>query len=177
MITTLTCPIPSNINPLSPNGFQFSIAKLPDLTYFAQQVTIPGISLPAFEANNPLSPFPIAGDNITYEPLNVQFLVDESMANYKAVYNWLKGLGFPENHSQYEMFVDNAEGSASNELQKNYSDGTLQILGANNKSVQTIQFIDLIPVSLESLTFQSTNQDVQYLVGSATFRYNFYKFT
>jgi len=55
MITTLTCPIPSNINPLSPNGFQFSIAKLPDLTYFAQQVTIPGISLPAFEANNPFA--------------------------------------------------------------------------------------------------------------------------
>lgn len=176
MITTLTCPIPTNINPLSPNGFQFSITKLPDLTYFSQQVTIPGISLPAFEANNPLVAFPIAGDIISFDPLNVQFLVDETMANYKAIYNWLKGLGFPESHTQYDMFIGNETGGPSAELQKNYSDGVLQVLGANNKAVQSIQFIDLIPVSLESLTFQSTNQDVQYLVGSATFRYNYYKF-
>jgi hypothetical protein len=42
--------------------------------------------------------------------------------------------------------------------------------------VQTAQFHDLFPVTLDSLVFQSTNQDVQYLVGNATFRYGYYKF-
>jgi hypothetical protein len=174
MITTLTCPIPANINPLSPNGFQFSISKLPDLTYFAQQVNIPGISLPAIDTTNPLSVFPVPGEIVTYDPINVQFMVDESMANYQGIFNWLIGLGFPEKNSQYTTFV--GETTPTGELQKNYSDGTLQVLGANNKAIKTIQFIDLVPISLESLIFQSTNQDVQYLIGSATFRYNFYKF-
>lgn len=175
MITTLSCPVPANINPLSPNGFQFSIAKLPELSYFAQQVNLPPITLGSPEQNTPFVTVPVPGEMLTYEQLNVQFLVDEQMANYKAIHNWMVGLGFPENYDQYVNFVSQ-ENSKVSELQKNYSDGTLQILGPNNKAIQTVQFIDLFPVSLESLVFDSTTSDIQYLVGNVTFRYTIYKF-
>jgi len=39
-----------------------------------------------------------------------------------------------------------------------------------------LQFIDMFPITIESLMFASTNTDVQYLVGQATFRYGYYKF-
>lgn len=175
MITTLSCPVPANINPLSPNGFQFSIVKLPELSYFAQQVNLPPITLGAPEQNTPFVTVPVPGEMLTYEQLTVQFLVDEQMSNYKAIHDWMVGLGFPENYDQYANFV-NQETSKVSELQKNYSDGTLQILGPNNKPIQTIQFIDLFPISLETLMFDSTTSDVQYLVGNVTFRYTLYKF-
>ena len=98
------------------------------------------------------------------------------MQNYRAIYNWVVALGFPETYTQYLNFVSNNELTQTSELAKNYSDATLTILGSNNNPVQTIQFHDAFPVSVTSLTFQSTNQDVNYLVGSATFRYGYYKF-
>jgi hypothetical protein len=98
------------------------------------------------------------------------------MTNYQAIYNWIVALGFPNSYEQYTTFVSNEDRGAISELAKNYSDATLQILGANNQAVKTVQFIDLFPVTLDSLLFQGTNTDVNYLVGSATFRYGYYKF-
>jgi hypothetical protein len=176
MNNTISCPIPDNISPLSPNGFMFSVKKLPQINFFCQQVNLPGITLGAPEFGNPFNVAPIPGETLTYDSLDVQFLVDENMENYRAIYNWVVALGFPETYTQYLNFVNSNELNQTSELAKNYSDATLTILGSNNKPVQNIQFHDTFPVSISSLTFQSTNQDVQYLVGTATFRYGYYKF-
>lgn len=176
MANTISCPIPSNINPLSPNGFLFNIQKLPELSFFCQQVNLPGITLGSPEFGNPFQTQPIPGETLTYDQLTVQFLVDETMTNYQAIYNWIVALGFPNNYEQYTTFVSNEDRGAISELARNYSDATLQILGANNQAVKTVQFIDLFPITLDSLLFQGTNTDVNYLVGSATFRYGYYKF-
>lgn len=154
----------------------FSVTKLPQVDFFCQQVNLPGITLGAPEFGNPFNVAPIPGETLTYDTLEVQFLVDESMQNYRAIYNWVVALGFPETYTQYLNFVSSNELTQTSELAKNYSDATLTILGSNNNPVQTIQFHDAFPVSVTSLTFQSTNQDVNYLVGSATFRYGYYKF-
>ena len=175
--TTISCPIPDNINPLSPNGFNFTIQKIPSINFFCQTVNLPGITFgdPAFA--NPFASVPIPGDHLTYDTLNVQFLVDENMHNYQAIYNWIIALGFPQSYDQYVNFISSdTTALALNELAKNYSDGTLEILGSSNTAIQTVQFVDLFPSALESLNFQSTNQDVTYIVGNATFRYSYYKF-
>lgn len=173
---TLTCPIPENLNPLSPNGYTFLLHRLPGLSYFCQEITLPSITLPEITQFTPLTRIPIAGDQIDYDTLRVQFLVDEKMENYKAIHNWIVGLGFPENYSQYTSVIDTAAIPGGSEVAASSSDATLIIMGNSNTPIQTIQFADCIPESLESITFTSTNQDVQYLVGSASFRYSYYKF-
>jgi hypothetical protein len=175
--TTITCPIPANINPLSPNGFMFGINKLPTLKFFCQQVNLPGITLGAPEFGNPFNIAPIPGETLTYDQLTVQFLVSEDMSNYQAIYNWIVALGFPQDYSQYTTFISGADQITTSELAANYSDATLQILGPNNLPVKTVTFYDMFPVGLDSLMFQSTNQDVNYLIGNVTFRYGYYKFT
>ena len=173
--TTISCPIPANLTPLSPNGFNFSITKLPGVTFFCQQVQLPGITLGSPEQFNPFVNAPIPGEILTYDQLQVQFLIDNEMLNYKSVYNWLVALGFPDNYDQYKSFIFNDKNNYS-ELAKNYSDATLQILTGTNTAAATVSFKDLFPISIGSLVFQSTNSDVQYLVGDATFRYTSYKF-
>lgn len=176
-MNTLTCPIPDNITPLSPNGFLFTIQKLPELNFFCQQVNLPGITLGAPEFGNPFHTEPIPGETLTYDQLTVQFLVDEEMINYTSIYNWLVALGFPNNYDQYTSFINEDQRGAINELARNYSDATLQILTSKNQVARSVQFIDLFPISIDSLMFQSTNSDVNYLVGSATFRYGYYLFS
>lgn len=170
------------VNLLSPNGFKFAITKLPDVTYNVQQVSIPQLTLADTDMTNLFASIPIPGNRLTYDPLTIQFLVDEEMRNYKSIYNWLIGLGIPTSFQDYIAFKSSADAStldgllAGSELSKGYSYATLDILGSNNVSVQTIQFVDLFPISIESLTFQSTNTDVNYLTATATFRFSYYKF-
>ena len=168
--------VPPNVNPLSPNGFKFNIAKLPDIEYFCQQVHIPGITFGDPILATPFANQPIPGDHLTYDTLNVQFLVDENMDNYISIYNWIVALGFPQSYQQYVDYVTANQSSVLSELATNYSIGTMQILNNTNNPVKTITFNDLFPISLETLQFQSTNDSVNYLTGSATFRFSYYTF-
>ncbi len=173
---TLTCPLPENINPLSPNGYMFTLQRLPELSYFCQEVSLPAITLPEATQFTPFSRVPISGDQLEFDTLRVQFLVDDKMKNYRAIHDWLVGLGFPENNGQYTQTIEGSSMPGLSEVAKSSSDATLIILGNNNMPIQAIQFTDCVPESLESITFVSTSQDVQYLVGSASFRYTNYKF-
>lgn len=168
--------IPTNINPLSPNGYRFAIKKLPELTYFAQQVNLPGISLGDPEFANPFASVPIPGDRLTYDSLTLEFIVNEDMSNYMAIYNWIVALGFPNDYLQYVALTNQDQINTINELATNYSDATLQILDNNNNAVKTVNFVDCFPTNIESLTFTATSQDVNYLIGRVTFRFSYYKF-
>ena len=175
-MATLTCPIPSNINPLSPNGFKFTITKIPEVEFFCQEVNLPEISIGSFIQGTPFSDAHVPGEKLTYGELNVQFLVDEEMVNYTAIYNWIVALGFPQNYQQYTTYMTAQAIASASELSKNYSDALLQVLNNTNNPIKTIQFRDIFPTTLGSLTFLSTAQDVQYLVGNATFRFTYYEF-
>ena len=174
MTTLITGPTPANITPLSPNGFMFSIQKIPEMTYFCQNVAIPSASLGLVDVATPFVDYPTPGDKILFAELSVQFLVDSEMKNYKAIFDWINTVGFPESYDQYITATNSSMSLPQNASV--LSDATLTILGSNNAPVQTIQFIDCMPLSIESLQFSSTSTDVQYLVGNATFKYALYKF-
>lgn len=171
----MTISIPAGLNPLSPNGFNFSISKVPNVTFFCQQATIPGIMLGDPTFSTPFSTQPLPGDTLSYDPLTIQFLIDENMLNYNIIYNWIVALGFPESYSQYTTLLA-SDDTAYGELAQNYSDATLQILDSNNNAVRSVTFYDVFPTSLETLTFSSTNDGVNYLIGSATFKFGLYRF-
>ena len=171
----MTISIPAGLNPLSPNGFNFSVSKVPNVTFFCQQATIPGIMLGDPTFSTPFSTQPLPGDTLSYDPLTIQFLIDEEMLNYNVIYNWIVALGFPESYTQYTTLLANDQ-TQYDELAKNYSDGVLQILDSNNNPVRSVTFYDMFPTSLETLTFASTNDGVNYLTGTATFKFGHYRF-
>lgn len=176
MSRLLACPLPTNINPLSPIGYKFSIERIPEVTYFCQSVDLPEVSLPDVGISTPFVTYPVAGDHMSFGDLTVQFLIDSDMSNYKALFNWLRGLGFPEDHQQYADQVTSIISSRLSEVAASSSDATLMILNNSNNVVSTVQFVDCIPSSLSGLSFTSVTQDVQYLVGTATFKYSYYRF-
>jgi hypothetical protein len=174
MTTLLSGPTPANITPLSPNGFMFSVQKIPEMTYFCQSVSIPSVSLGIVDVGTPFVDYPTPGDKLLFAELSVQFLVDSEMKNYRAIFDWINNVGFPESYTQYKTATNSPMALPQNAAV--LSDATLTILGSNNEAIQTIQFVDCIPLSIESLQFSSTSTDVQYLVGNATFKYALYKF-
>ena len=77
MITT--CPVPDDVNPLLLTGFQFSVAKLPELTFWVQNTEIPNVSLGASTTGTPLSDIRHPGEKLEFGDLSVRFLVDSQM--------------------------------------------------------------------------------------------------
>ena len=53
-----------------------------------------GIALANTTQPTPLADIPIPGETITFSDLEVTFLVDENLENYREIHGWMYGLGF-----------------------------------------------------------------------------------
>ena len=163
-ITNSACP--SNF--LTGVGFQFQLIKYPKVSFFCQSATVPGISLSVANQATRYNYVPHPGDEISFEDLNVQFIVDENMSNYITVHNWIRKLGHPYSSQDIqELPGEDLE-------DKTYSDGVLFVLDSNFRKKFKIVFNDLFPTSIGALTFQSTATDVQYFTVDVSFKYTIY---
>ena len=100
---------PAKLDYASPIQFRFKCTKLPEVEFTCQTANIPGISLGSATQPTPLVDVAIPGDKLSYQSLDISFLVDENLNNYKEIHDWLVGLGFPQNYTQFQ---DLAAGSA-----------------------------------------------------------------
>ena len=193
-MTTLKSRQPTMLDYASPTQFKFSILKLPKTEYFCTAVNIPGISLAGTPVQQTmLKDIPLPGDKLNYESLSMTFLVDENLENYQEIHGWLRGLGFPEDHKEFQDTLtsgnDRFPGSTSNVLGDAgrtkyappktgglYSDATLSVLSNKNNSVVEVRFSDVFPISLSGLAYNQQATDVDYLTASVTFEYKIYDF-
>ena len=43
-------------------------------------------------------------DKVTYENLEISFIVDEFLENYRSLHEWMTAIGFPEDNKQFSTF-------------------------------------------------------------------------
>ena len=165
---------PDNRSFLSPIGFQFSIQKLPHVNYFCTSANVPDITLGVTGGvTNPFINLPQPAEKLTFGTLDVVFQVDEDMKNYKEMYNWLIGLGYPDNFEQRSN-ISRRKGATA-DVGTVFADATLLITTAANKVNIGISFIDAFPTSLSTLQFNIQETDVEYLQATASFTYRKYE--
>lgn len=166
---------PSELDYLRPNGFRFLIHSLPKVTYFVQAANIPEISLGVAQQPTPMVDIPRPGEKLTFNELTIRFMIQEDLANYTELYNWLMGLGFPSERKQFRNLVKGVSGSPMEINFKRdggeFSDATLLILASDNRPVAQINFYDCFPVSLSGTEFDISSGRTDYFQASATFRY------
>ena len=171
----------------SPVQFRFKCTKLPLVEFFVQSVNLPGINLGSAQQTNPLYDIPLPGDKITYASLDLSFVVDENLNNYKEIHDWILGLGFPSNHTQFQDLQtagsDRFPGSTRSTAATGtnvpqplneggiYSDATLTVLNSKNIAKTEIRFENLYPTSLGSLNYDVRAADVDYINASVSFNY------
>ena len=163
----------ANRNFLTGVGFKFTLGKYPKIDFFSNSARIPELSLDTAVQPTYLKDIDVPGEKLTYGDFTLRFLVDENMENYISVYNWLYGLGFPEETDQFRKLTTDQGGVR--DLKQGFSDGTLRILNSNFNEVAKVKFKDLFPVSLTSLDFDATSTDVSYFTAEATFKYTIYE--
>ena len=162
---------PSNRNFLSPLNFKFRIKKTPTTNFFVQKVTVPRLSLPIVEQQNPFTFIPKPGDHLSYSDLRVTFKVDEDMQNYMEIYTWMAQMARSRDYEQYQT-IDSKDRLSGEGI---YSDLELEILNSKRRANYAVVFEDAFPVDLGEIEFDSTLEDVNYVTATVTFRYKLYQ--
>ena len=160
-------------------GTQWRLAfnRIPKTTWFCTAANLPGISLGEATFPTPIHDIYLTGDKLTFENLNITFIVDEELQNYREMWNWLVGMGAPKESSQWVDELKKGDGQVIKGHETNfYSDATLIIYNSKNIPKVEVKFKSMFPVSLSALEYSQELTDVEYFKASATFRYMYYEF-
>jgi len=142
---------PKNINPLADVQFKFEIAALPNTSFFIQTCNLPGISLEAQTVGAPrIQNFSRYTGVVTYEALDVTFMIEEYLKNWQEIYEWMIG-----------------------DVNK-YTSAVLTIVSSSMNPTLEIHFKDIFPTSLSAIPFDSTTTDPVYQVATISFNYTEY---
>lgn len=179
----MSCNEDINKNLLQGSKFKLNFDRLPDVSFFCTEVNIPGLSLSQNERSTPFIDFTVAGDKITYTPLEVTFLLNENLSPWREVHDWMRGLGFPTDFAEYKnlsaLQAAKAYGGLLNfgSEAPQYSDGTLTIYTNKNNPAFRIAFKDLYPVEISPIQFATKMTAEDVITGTAKFAFIYYNFS
>ena len=182
---------PSKFDYASPIQFRFKITKLPKVEFFIQSANLPSVTLDEVKQETRLKTIAMPGSTLTFGNLELSFLVDENLDNYKELHDWIIGLGTPESDEQFAGLLatgsDRFPGSTASSAPTGsntasplnegaiYSDATLTVLNSKNIPKTEIRFRNVYPTLLTGISYDIKANDVSYIQASATFSYLGYK--
>lgn len=154
-------------NYFSPLEFIVSVKRLPNVEFFTQRTQIPGVSASPVEKPNPFNVMFETPDKLRYDNLNFSFIIDEKMNNYLEIYNWIKGITFPQNFDQFKAINESKEGR--------FSDISVLVLNSSKNPSINITYKNCFPISLSEVVLDTTSPDLIYPEATVTFQYDYYE--
>ena len=153
-------------NFLSQNGFRFNVKRLPNISFFVQNVNIPGVTMNADETPTPFNTMYRVGDRLTWDDLTLTIRSDEDLEAFSEIFDWMVAATKSAGFAGYQALANSDDGV--------YSDATLTILNSKKNSNKILTFRDMFPISLGAINMDVTTSDVSYSTFDVTFKYNTY---
>lgn len=167
-------------NPLRTGNFKLTLNRFPNVQYNCQDVNLPGISLSPIMIDTPVNPIYVGPSKMEYESLNVTFIVQENLENYKEIFSWMTSVTAPQEMKQYLREIESMRpGTRANNTpipHDIYSDGTIHVLKNSSNVNFDITIRNLFPISLSGIQFVTTSSDNMVLTASATFQIESFDF-
>jgi hypothetical protein len=166
---------PQNTNLLQPTKFLLTFDRIGSTQYFCQSVNIPGINLGQAPISTPMLDIFAPGNKITYNPFNVHFLVDEKLDSWQQLHSWFRSIASPESYDERKRLTDLQNQFNKNKL-KNYSDATLTVLSSLNNPILRVRFINMFPITLSDIIFDSSQSADDTISADAIFIFDYFNF-
>ena len=165
--------LPSNYNLLSPTAYKLNIDRLPLVSYWCQNVMLPGIQIGESMQNTPFRALPQPGQNMTFDIFDCMFLVDEDMANWNEMYNWMRQITNPSDPTKEFATLPSSTTNNSNigstTVKDMYSNARLHLMTNSMNSNKIIEFVNLFPTVLTPVTLESTDTAAQPIMATVSF--------
>ncbi len=193
-MTDLTIPTkqPTNLDYADPTKFRFQCVKIPKVEFNTIQCNVPGITLTELVQPTRLQQIRIPGNDLTFEDLTIQFIVDEDLETYTQIHDWMAALAQTDSDDKFRALI--TEGKDRMPLSKQqtstdagrpgiatpdgavFADAKLTILTSRFISKIEINFQDIYPKSLSALDYNQNLTDTEYLVATCTFGYKIHTY-
>ena len=165
---------PKNINPLYQNKFQFFLIKLPECSLTCQTANIPAITGESWQQVTSVNPIPRSGLNMTFDELEINFIVDADLNNYFELAQWMRMLYMVKNSKSYEkvqleQLQPQKEGGLTSDA---------QLILLTNQSVPNVIFYfrNAFPTYLSQIQLSNEVDDLTPITATAKFTYTYYDF-
>ena len=170
---------PINTDLLQAHKFQMIFDRMPNVTYFCQTASLPGISLTEVQRFTPFIDVFHPGEKAIYDAFNVQFLINEDMSTWLEMHNWIRGATFPTDFKEYRDLARTTKSNYDQSLASNrrpvvYTDGTLTIYSNKNNPRFRVKFHDMFPTYLGSIPFNVGDNAESTITCDVSFRFTWY---
>jgi hypothetical protein len=135
--------------------------EVPDMIYFCQKANIPGVSLGQAIQETPNLDLFHSGTKISYNTFDVTFLVNEDLSAWTTIYNWMKDLSSVE-----ASYAKRKEGKKQ---------AVLTVMSNQNNPKLRVKLMDLFPLSLSDLEFDTTLSAEEHITATVSFRYDWFE--
>jgi hypothetical protein len=166
---------PTNPNFLQPNKFILTFGRTPNVQYFCQSLSVPGISLSEVPTFNPFLDIYSPGEKAIYDLLNVTFIVDEELKSWLEIHNWIRAMTFPKDFTEYAGLSRlNKIAGISADKKPQFSDASIVLLSSSNTPLYRFNFHDVFPTSISTFLMNAMDDPDTIITADATFRYTYY---
>ena len=155
---------PNSFNFLQPANHRFLINRLPSTTFMVQSIKLPDVILPAISSGTPFNQLNFAGDHLEFTDLILEFKFDENLTNLREIFDWMRGLGFPEEFKQYSDLKKGNPGNAGLR-----SDASLIVITNGQVANKEFYFRDIFPTRIGGPKFDTRNTSVPYVTTDVHF--------
>jgi hypothetical protein len=110
-----------------------------------------------------------------YNPFSIHFLLDEQMLGWQELHTWFRSIASPESWDERKRLsaLQNKLGSTRPSY---YSDATLTILSALNNPLIRVKFINVFPITLSDIQFDSAQSADDIMSSDAVFMFDYFNF-
>jgi hypothetical protein len=168
----------ANINPLYNSYFTLTFGRgTQQFELMCQRVNLPGCTIP--ETNQPTifgTTIPIPTLQFNYETLNVEFIVDSNLENWKSLYSWMRNMANIEGDGNAAIVPGEDPTTGINlPYQSWHHEATLTLVDpATNCKSLVVTFKYIIPSILSGLNFQSDSADAIIQKATCKFKFSYY---
>ena len=170
------------------NQFKVFLPIFPTVEWFVVRANVPSVQLGVADRYTPFVQLALVGDHITYGDFSMTFIVDENLKNYMEMYNWVKNIGFPFEHAQFNVLERpdygnrsggqkyNAENDTYSKVNDDdlYSDIILQIMTAKNNLIAECFIYEAFPTTLGAIEYSQQETDMTYATCEVGFAYSWF---
>lgn len=153
-------------NFFSVKNFEFTIQRLPNVEFFIQSASIPGINIPEAIQSTPFANIPRPGNKLQFDDFSVTVKLDEYMTSYREIFNWMAGMTNPNSFDQYKNLIS-GDGV--------FSDASLIGLSSKGNPIVEFKFNNLFPTRLSSVNLRTTIDTTEFATYDINFKYSTYQ--
>lgn len=159
-----------NYNQLELKSIKLILDRIPNVEFFCTSANVPGLSSTAARQYSPFADVKVTGDKLVFQPLIVNFVVNEDMSNWKEIFDWMVEYGHPTKFQEY------ANPNITQKQLYGSKKSSATVLIPNNKYNVTheFQYIDVFPVDLSDIVVDTQIEDVPNTIATITFEYSYY---